>query len=96
MCHFPTREPVCPPTVGKRKRAGGQALPGKNLEGRRKLLPTHQQGHESPALPWGSVIPRTPSPERGLALEAQGHRWLKRGLRLELPTASSPAREVFH
>lgn len=42
-----------PPTAGKRKRAEDQTLPGRTLEGRRKLLPTHQQGQESPGLPFG-------------------------------------------
>ena len=38
MCHAPTREIVCLPPAGK-GRAQGQALPGRSLGGRRKLLP---------------------------------------------------------
>lgn len=102
MCHAPTREPVRPPTAGKRRSAEGQALSDRSLGGRRKLLlwgPGTWAAARSSARPGG---PRTALgithsqhmfPERGLTPEALGTDKAKRGLPLEEFTTSSHTRE---
>lgn len=91
MCHAPTREPVRPPTAGKRRRAEGPGRRKPLLWGPGTWAAARSSGGPGAAL--GITHSQHMFPERGLTPEALGTDKAKRGLPLEEFTTSSHARE---